>query len=102
MIKIRNFGGEACQVDFELEPTRHYKIYEYELGREMAARLSNYYVTKDGEIYKSVDVDIHHPLTKLKEMHEELREEFSEKISAYRKKVDEFRFLQRITENKKV
>ena len=97
MIKITTFFDvKECRVEFELEPVRPFRIFEPEIGKEIAEKLPNYYVTKDGKISVVCTIGTDHTISRLREMQEDEQKEFSERIAQFKKKVDEFKSIQRI------
>ena len=103
MIKIISFFEQKCEVKIEVEPTRHFQIYERELGEAVAKRSVDYHLAKDGIIYYSVGyIDLDHTLKRLKEMKEQAQEKFSQRIQKLRNEVDKFKLLQELTKKKLV
>lgn len=103
MIKIINFSGSYCKVLFEVEPVRHCQIVEKRLGGAIVKNSPNHLITKDGDIYKSVDcVAINQPIEKLMVMQREAQEEFSLRIFELKKRVDDFKLIQGLAKKEPV
>lgn len=105
MVRITKFYqtrgiDHQCQVEFELEPIRNVRIFEREVARAIAKQNHKYSAREDGKFYVVLNVGIEHPIERLKEIHEELQEDFSQKIADFRKKVDEFKVIQEVLEKK--
>ena len=102
MIKITNFADEKCKVVFELDPVRPARIHEPELGKAVAEKLNDFYVTKEGKIYKFGGwVGLDHPIKRLKEMHALAQEELSKAIQKLKYRLDEFKFIQGLVKREK-
>lgn len=99
MIKIQYFHNKECMVYLEVLPVRPTHIVEKKLGKIIADKKSDYYMDDDGKIWREVRcVLLTYSISDLKEMQEEVQEEFSKKIASLKKKLDEFKFLKEITE----
>lgn len=98
MIKIDCFSENRCEVIFKVVPVRPSNIVEKELGKDVAKNSPDYYVADNGNIYRHMrSVALNHSIEVLKEMQEEAQREFSQKIAHLKKKLDEFRRLQKLT-----
>jgi len=104
MIKIISIYAEGCKVAFEVQPIRPCNIKEPKLAEAVAKNSSDYYIdSEDKKTYKFVpNVDLSHPILKLKELQELAQEEFSKKIHKLHVQLEQFKLLQELTKKKEV
>ena len=98
MIKIDNYkSSNYCKVYFAVDAMRPSQIWETKIGLAAAQKSQDYLVTSDEKIYKiATSVPCSQSIEDLKSTQEAAQEEFSLKIQVLRKKLEDFKLLQKL------
>ncbi len=97
MIKIVDLRQGSCNLHIEVDPTRSNRIWEAGIGLAIANKSSDYVVTKNDDIYKTVNsISLELTLEDLRKMQKKIQEEFSQEIHVMKNKLDDLKLLQKI------
>ena len=100
-IKLEYFHDKTVRAFLQVLPIRPCNITEKKLGKIVAEKTPDYHVVTGGMIYKQMDfVDHSCTVIELYEKATEAQEDFSKRIHRLKAKLEEFKLLKEIAEDK--